>query len=339
MQDDQKPTNQTEIIHNQDQEFDGTNPNALDRLTQKNPVNPNDFYKDLLGENVYNFYFSHAATQSKDGSIAVQELLADCVSKDHWNSFLQKHKDGEVTTEELLDVILISHLHAVEKANPVASAEEIMDRAVESKVKGKLGRKLITSVVQTLSTANLLTVAPDAAKALLSYNLNKSDERATNSDDVKFLPTAVQKDTEKLADACDKSYDIFLNSFNVSDLVRDITMDELLTRLNTPDDPYFGITHQIIFDIGWESVSRKRPEDKALAVYVCELDKAWTDTLQSNVKDSDRHMTRYLVRDVKKNELDKISAIKDAIFACYQSRFEEKIEFFKHIWSREDNTQ
>lgn len=323
MKEQEKSNVQAGLDHN----YDASSQQAL-TLHQKNQENqqvqPEQFYKDLLGENVYEFYFG------KDQSEDIRDLMADCVSQKKWDSFIEKHKAGEISSEDLRDMIMISHLHAIEGANPVSSAEEIMDRAVESKVRGKLGRKLIASTISTLSNANLLTAPKEAVTALLSHTLAKSDTRAETAEEVKLLPTIAEN---PLKDVADESYAEFLNSMNVADLVRDITVEELLARLENEEDPYFGITHQITFDLGWESVSRKSTE-KCLALYVCELDKAWTDSLESNVKQSDRHISRYLVRDVKKGEIEKIHAIRDALVKKYASRLNEKIDFFEYIWKR-----
>lgn len=309
--------------------LDGSNPENLQSLQTliQTSEDPNALARSLLGDTVYDFYFG------EDRGKEVNNLLADCISKEKWSDFLEKYKNGEVSQEDMVDVVLLSHLHAVERSNPVSSPEEIVDRAFESKMKGKLGRKLIASTISTLSEANLLTAPKEAVQALLSYEINKSDVRANTSEQTKYLPTVAQD----VKDAAEKSYDAFINSFNVADAIRDITSEELLGRLENAEDAYFGITHHIIFDMGWESVSRSRPQEKCLAVYVCELDKAWTDTVESSVKQSDRHMTRYLVRDVKRGDLETIGKIRDKIVEVYRNRIQEKVDFFNIIWTREGN--
>jgi hypothetical protein len=315
-------TKTQEIFDNQ---FDGNNAESVKDLQNilQTTESPNQVIRSLVGETVYEFYFG------EDNSKDVANLMSDCISKDKWGDFLDKFKNGEVTKEDMVDVVLLSHLHAVERANPVSSPEEIVDRAFETKLKGKLGRKLIANTISTLSEANLLTAPKEAVQALINYEINKSDVRAESTN---FLP-ALGEDIKKVAD---KSYESFLKSFNVTDNVRDITVEELLGRMDNSEDPYFGITHHIIFDMGWESISRNKPKEKCLSIYVCELDKAWSDSMESNVKQSDRHMTRYLVRDIEKGDMDTINKIKSKIFEIYSNRIQEKIDFFTVIWNREN---
>jgi hypothetical protein len=311
---------------NSDSQFDGNNTDNVKALQSilQTTENPNQVIRSLVGDTVYDFYFG------EDNSKDVANLMSDCISKDKWGEFLDKFKNGEVSKDDMVDVVLLSHLHAVERANPVSSPEEIVDRAFESKLKGKLGRKLIANTISTLSEAKLLNAPEEAVQALLSFEINKSDARA--EDQAKLLPAI----GEQVKEAVDKSYESFLNSFNVYDNIRDITVEELLGRLDNQEDPYFGITHHIIFDMGWESISRNKPNEKCLSIYVCELDKAWTDSMESNVKQSDRHMTRYLVRDVQKGDIETINTIKNKIFEVYTNRIQEKIDFFNVIWNREN---
>ena len=265
--------------------------------------------------------------------------MADCIDKSKWETLFQKFKDGKISAEDMAEVVMISHVQAVERSNPVSSPEEIIDRAFEAKIKGKLGRKLIASTVSALAENNLLAAPKEAVVALIGHTLAKSDVRAESNEEAKkiLLPATVEE--KKITDSVDQAYDKFLDSLNVTDNVRDISFDELLARLSDELDPYFGITHQIAFDIGWESISRLKPElGKCLAVYVAELDRAWTDTVASNVKQSDRHMTRYLVRDVQKDDVQKMEAIQSALVAKYQKRFSEKTDFIKVLWQRENQT-
>jgi len=315
-------TKTQEIFDNQ---FDGNNAESVKDLQSilQTTENPNQVIRSLVGDTVYDFYFG------EDNSKDVANLMSDCISKDKWGEFLDKFKNGEVTKEDMVDVVLLSHLHAVERANPVSSPEEIVDRAFETKLKGKLGRKLIANTISTLSEANLLTAPKEAVQALINYEINKSDVR---SEATNLLPAL----GENIKEVADKSYESFLKSFNIADNVRDITVEELLGRMDNSEDPYFGITHHIIFDMGWESISRNKPKEKCLSIYVCELDKAWSDSMESNVKQSDRHMTRYLVRDVEKGDMDTINKIKSKIFEIYSNRLQEKIDFFAVIWNREN---
>lgn len=307
--------------------YDGSNALSISNFRDNLPENNHmDEYRKQLGKDVFDFYFE----QDVKGDI--RELLSDCISKEKWGVILEKYKEGAVDKDELVDILLLSHLHAVERENPIASAEEIMDRAFETKMKGKLGRKLISATISSLSEAQLLTAPKEAVQALLFHTASKEDVRAETEEDRKLLPA--QAETEQLKAVSESAYNSFLNSLNVEDLIRDIGFDELLARIDDEEDPYFGITHQIVFDIGWELVSRKSKEKK-LSLYVSELDKAWTDTLESNVKVSDRHVTRYLISDVKEGEVEKINRIKDALVKKYSGRLEEKIGFFNVIWTRD----
>lgn len=307
-------------------QYDGSNPLSIADFQDKLPdSNPMDEYRKLLSKDVFDFYFE------SDAKGDIRDLLSDCISKDKWGNLLERFKEGAIEKEELVDILLLSHLHAVERENPIASPEEIMDRAFETKMKGKLGRKLISSTVSSLAEANLLTAPKEAVQALLFHTAVKDDARAPTEEEKKFLPATQE---EKIKNVTDVAYNNFLNSLNVEDLIRDISYEELMARLDDEEDPYFGITHQIVFDIGWELVSRKSKQKK-LSLYVSELDKAWTDTLESNVKASDRHVTRYLVSDVAEGDLEKINKLKETLVQKYQKRFEEKINFFSHIWARD----
>jgi len=302
-----------------------------EKLLQKlqediNKGNPLDFYRELLGENIFNFYFS-------DNGTDVSEVLSDSMSEGKWDTLLEKHRQGKITSEELVDVIKLSHLHAVERSNPYSTPEEIVDRSFESKLKGRIGQKLITATIGALSDKNLLTAPKEAVLALVNYETAKNDPRATSKQqDKKFLPT------EQLKSVADDAHKKFVDSLNVTDLIRDITTEELLGRLSDQEDPYFGITHQIIFDMGWEKPTREasrasQKDERFLSLYVCELDKAWTDTVKSNVKESDRRVTRYIVRDVKTGDLETLNKIRDKIIQVYCERFQEKIDFFiKKLW-------
>lgn len=283
--------------------------------------NPLDFYRTLLGADLFEFYFG-------DNGKDVNAILSDSVSENKWGTLLEKHKEGKITSEDLVDVIKLSHLQAVEKSNPFSTPEEIIDRSFESKLKGKIGKKLIASTISALSDKNLLTAPKEAVIALVNYEAAKNDSRLTPKDDQKFLPA------EQLKEVADEAHKRFTDSLTVSDLVRDITTEELLGRLSDQEDPYFGITHQIVFDMGWEKPSRdESKKEKYLSIYVCELDKAWTDTVASNLKESERRVTRYIVRDVKEGDLGTVNKIRDKIIQTYCQRFQEKIDYFvAKVW-------
>lgn len=325
-----------EVIHEQDEHFDASNEKALERLQRlaDNSVQPKEFYEQLLGKDLYEFYFGDAVSDD------INALMADCIDKGKWEALFEKFKEGKISADDLAEVVMISHVHAVERSNPVSSPEEIIDRAFESKVKGKLGRKLIAATVNALAENNLLTAPKEAVTGLIGYTMAKSDVRSESNEQAKkvLLPATVHE--KKIRDSVDQAFDKFLDSLNVADNVRDITYDELLTRLADELDPYFGITHQVTFDLGWELISRIKPElGKCLAIYVAELDKAWTDSVASNIKQSDRHMTRYLIRDVKEGDTEKLDAVQNAIVAKYRQRFTEKTEFIKVLWEREGKVQ
>jgi len=331
-----KVTKPQELIQNQDEQLDASNQQALEKLQRlaENSVQPKEFYEQILGPDLYEFYFGEAVSED------INALMADCIDKGKWETLFGKFKDGKISAEDLAEVVMISHVHAVERSNPISSPEEIIDRAFESKVKGKLGRKLIASTVSALAENNLLTAPKEAVTALLSHTLAKADVRADSNTESKkvLLPATVEE--KKVTDSVDQAYDKFLDSLNVADNVRDISYDELMARLSDELDPYFGITHQIVFDIGWEQVSRLNAAlGYSLAIYVAELDKVWTDTVASNLKQSDRHMTRYLVRDVKMGEVEKVDAIQQAVVAKYKQRFTEKTDFLKVLWERQSQTQ
>lgn len=286
---------------------------------------PNDFTRTIIGDDLFEFYFG-------DNGKDINKLLADSYSEQKWETLLEKHKAGKITTEELVDVIKISHVHADERANPVSTAEEVVDRAFEGKLKGRIGQKIITSTINALSEQNLLNAPKEAVQAFISYQSAVTDTRAEPKEDQKFLPSEI---THKVHEAAKDAYSKFQDSLNVSDLIRDITSEELIGRLNDENDPYFGITHQIIFDIGWEKKSREDDSvEKFLSIYVCELDKAWTDSISSNLKESDRRVSRYIVSDVKAGDLETVNKIRDKIIQVYCNRFQEKIEFFiKKVWA------
>jgi hypothetical protein len=333
-----KPAKAQDVIKNLDEDFDGNSAKALEKLQHAadTAVQPKEFYEQLLGPDLYEFYFGGAVSED------INALMADCIDKTKWEALFEKFKNGKISAEDMAEVVMISHVQAVERSNPVSSPEEIIDRAFESKVKGKLGRKLISATINALSENNLLTAPKEAVTALIGYNLAKTDARAESNEEAKkiLLPATLETaQGRKLKDSVDQAYEKFTDSLNIADNVRDISYDELLTRLADELDPYFGITHQIAFDIGWESISRLRPElGKCLAVYVAELDKAWTDTVASNMKQSDRHMTRYLVRDVAKSDTEKLDVIQNAFVAKYKKRFTDKTGFIKVLWDRENQT-
>ncbi len=322
-----------ELVSGQDEQHDGANVEALEKVQRlaDGSIQPNEFYEQLLGPDLYEFYFGDRVSKE------VADLMADCIDKSKWETLFDKFKEGKISSEDLTEVVMISHVHAVERSNPISSPEEIIDRAFESKVRGKLGRKLIAATVNALAQNNLLNAPKEAVRGLIDYTMAKSDLRA-ESDVSKMLPATIQE--EKIRDSVEQAYDKFVDSLNVADNIRDITYDEILARLSDEMDPYFGITHQIVFDLGWELISRLKPElGKCVVVYVAELDRAWTDSVASNMKQSDRHMTRYLLRDVKQGDTEKVSAIQNAVAAKYRKRLTEKADFIQVLWERESKTQ
>lgn len=306
-----------------DSMYDGSSETALQQVVADAAQLKVD--KTLLGENLYEFWFG------KDSESDIREVLGDCISRSKWESLLNRFKDGSIGTDEVIDALLLSHMTVLneETQNPFATAEEIMDRALESKFKGKLGRKLISNTIDALAESKLLTANPEALKALVDQSLTKSDTRVEEKNQL-LIPDLKQA----MPALVDNAFDKYLKSVAVADMIRDITSEELVARLSDADDAYFSPVHHLVFDLGWEAPSRIRPDEKCLAVYVAELDRAWVDEAASNVKTSDRRITRYLVRDIKRGETEKLDRVLSALMLAYKGRLEEKATFVTVLWER-----
>jgi len=308
---------------NVDNLYDGNEIRAVQKIAQES-VNKISVDKNLIGDNLYEFWFS------PDSEKDVREILADCISRTKWDSLLSKYKDGSVSSDEVIDALLLSHLTVLneETQNPFATTEEIVDRALESKIKGKLGRKLIANTIDTLAESNLLNANPEALKLLVDQSLTKSDAR------VEEKQLLIPELKEAMPALVDNSFNKYLNSIAVADVIRDITSEELISRLSDQDDSYFSPVHHLVFDLGWEAPSRLKADEKCLSLYVAELDRAWVDESASNIKTSDRRITRYLVRDVKRGDVDVLGKITDALNEAYRNRLLEKSNFTKVLWER-----
>lgn len=305
--------------------YDGSNPTALQQIT--NDATQLKVDKTLLGENLYEFWFG------KDAETDIREVLGDCISRSKWGSLLERFKEGTISSDEVIDALLLSHMTVLneETQNPFASSEEIMERAIETKFRGKMGRKLIANTIDALAESKLLTANPEALKALVDKSITMSDDRVEEQKQNQLLIPDLKQAMPALVD---KAFDKYLNSLAVADQVRDITAEELVARLSNADDAYFSPVHHLVFDIGWEAPSRLKAEDRCLALYVAELDRAWVDEASSNVKNSDRRITRYLVRDVKRGETEKLDQILTALMVAYKGRLEEKATFVTVLWQR-----
>jgi hypothetical protein len=307
---------------NSDKLYDGSDITAVQKIAQDAANLKVD--KNLIGDNLYEFWFS------PDSEKDVREILADCISRSKWDGLLCKFKEGKVSSDEVIDALLLSHLNVLneETQNPFSTTEEIVDRALETKIKGKLGRKLIANTIDTLAQSNLLKANPESLKLLVDQSLTKSDARV---EEKQLLLTDIK---EAMPAIVDNTLDNYMKSIAVADLIRDITSEELFSRLSNPDDAYFSPVHHLVFDIGWEAPSRLKADEKCLSLYVAELDRAWVDETASNVKTSDRRITRYLVRDVKRGDVELLEKIYESLAQAYQNRLREKTNFTKVLWER-----
>lgn len=305
--------------------FDGSNNTAIQ--VAANDATQLKVDKSLLGENLYEFWFGPDA--EKD----IREVLGDCISRTKWEGLLTKFREGSVSSDEVIDALLLSHMTVLneETQNPFATSEEIMDRAIESKFKGKLGRKLIANTIDALAESKLLTTNPDALKALVDQSITKSDERVDSQKQNQLLIPDLKQAMPAIVD---HAFEKYMKSIAVADQIRDISSGELVARLSEPEDPYFSPVHHLVFDIGWEAPSRLKAEERCLALYVAELDRAWVDEASSNVKTSDRRITRYLVRDLKRGETEKLDKVLTALMTAYKGRLEEKATFITVLWER-----
>jgi hypothetical protein len=305
--------------------YDGSDTTALQRIV--NDATQLKVDKTLLGDNLYEFWFG------KDAETDIREVLGDCISRSKWESLLTKYKDGVISSDEMIDALLLSHMTVLneETQNPFASAEEIMERAIESKFRGKMGRKLIANTIDALAETKLLAANPEAIKALVDQSITKSDDRTEEQKQNQLLIPDLKQAMPALVD---NAFDKYMKSFAVADQIRDITVTELVARLSDADDAYFSPVHHLVFDIGWEAPSRLKADEKCLALYVAELDRAWVDEASSNVKTSDRRITRYLVRDIKRGETEKLDQILTALMMAYKGRLEEKATFVTVLWGR-----
>jgi hypothetical protein len=313
-----------EVIGGQDNLYDGSDTTAVQRIAENAASLKVD--KNLIGDNLYEFWFG------PDSEKDIREILSDCISRTKWDGLLTKFKEGKVTSDEVIDALLLSHLNVLneETQNPFATTEEIVDRALESKIKGKLGRKLIANTIDALAESNLIAANPEAIKLLVEQSLTKTDLRVEEKQNQLLIPDLKQA----VPALVDNAFDKYMKSIAVSDLIRDITADELITRLADPDDAYFSPVHHLVFDIGWEAPSRLKADEKCLSLYVAELDRAWVDEAASNVKTSDRRITRYLVRDVGRSNTEMLDKVVAALKAAYENRLHEKSDFVKVLWTR-----
>lgn len=313
-----------DVIGGQDELYDGSSSSAIQRIAESAANLKVD--KNLIGDNLYEFWFG------PDSEKDIREILSDCISRQKWDGLLTKFKDGKVTSDEVIDALLLSHLNVLneETQNPFATTEEIVDRALESKIKGKLGRKLIANTIDALAESNLIAANPEAIKLLVDQSITKSDPRVEEKQTQLLAPDLKQA----VPALVDNAFDKYMKSIAVSDLIRDITTEELITRLNDPDDAYFSPVHHLVFDIGWEAPSRLKADEKCLSLYVAELDRAWVDESASNVKTSDRRITRYLVRNLGKDNTEMLEKVISSLKAAYDNRLKEKSDFIKVLWSR-----
>lgn len=313
-----------EVISGSDNLYDGSDTKAIQRIAENAANLKVD--KNLIGDNLYEFWFG------PDSEKDIREILSDCISRNKWDGLLTKFKEGKVSSDEVIDALLLSHLNVLneETQNPFATTEEIVDRALESKIKGKLGRKLIANTIDALAESNLIAANPEAIKLLVDQSLTKSDSRVEEKETQLLIPDLKQA----LPALVDNAFDKYMKSVAVSDLIRDITAQELITRLSDPDDAYFSPVHHLVFDIGWEAPSRLKADEKCLSLYVAELDRAWVDEAASNLKTSDRRITRYLVRDVGRDNTEMLDQVVLALRLAYENRLKEKYDFIKVLWTR-----
>lgn len=260
----------------------------IDKVEQLTPrENQAGEVKTALGDDLYDFYFN------PDMKSDVRDILADCISKDKWTTLVDKFKEGKVDKEDFLDTLILSHFQAEDNANPYQTAEEVLERTVDVKLKGRLGRKLIGSLVDKLEAKNLL-VSPEEARKLLSSGDVKQD-----------LKGDYKKDNKKRTDVNDHEMedesieDTIMEEMNmpevVVDRIRDINFDEAAYKIRQEDSEEFDIIRNIVFDFGFERIS-KHGAEKTFCFYVQTLDRVFVDPDLSNEKEAERAITRYLVR-------------------------------------------
>jgi len=265
--------------------------------------------KFLVGDNLWNFFYE---TDVKV-NILKDVILADSYSKDNWLNFANKIQSGEATPEELVDAISMSHFNVCDEGDTDRTTE-VLEDIVQRNLKGRLGQKLISSVIQELDKNKLLTADPETIQNLIEYK--HDEENNAKNDSNKAL---IKSNTIK--DNIHNNWKNELENVNY-DQLRYVKYNDLIERLKDETDFQFDILHHVIFDCGFEDLSKKMVTGiKSFVIYTICLNNVFTDekgkTKEEETTYFERSVTKFVVEDITEKEEKEIKELKNLINEKY----------------------
>lgn len=204
---------------------------------------------------------------SADIKVNLQKITADLRDSEQWANILDKYKEGEISTEHLVDFITLSHLSVTEEPDPIA----VHERHVRDGLKSRMGVKFL----------GMLT---DSVNKVLADNFAKIEKALPEGTklDIQLLAPIQEKDTEDNALVKqdpeirslaltenilgDDFKEQILKEYFAGDIIYDkctvYTYEELLNKLSDPDDDTFDTKRSIVVDAGMEQTEKalKRQE-------------------------------------------------------------------------------
>lgn len=197
---------------------------------------------------------------SQEVKTDLMKVTSNLMDTDHWDSLLERYKNGEIRTEEMRDFVILSHVAVTTEPDPIA----VLDRQVRDSMKSRSGAKIVDRLLlganqamsggfQALVEALPLEHRPDIKL------LSAGDNTQSDSDEPGSLTVFTRN--ELSLDVVTPEYkEQMIREFFAGDIIYDrlieVSFDELKSKLLDENDYEFDSKRALIVDAGMEQTDK-----------------------------------------------------------------------------------
>lgn len=119
------------------------------------------------------------------------------------------------------------------------------------------------------------------------------------------------------------------------DQLRFIKYDDLIKRLEDEQDFQFDILHHIIFDCGYEDLSKKMSTGKkSFVIYTICLKNVFTDSKGKDKEEEttffERSVTKFVVENIEEKNIEEVKKLEELIINKYNNLIRKRFSNFQN---------
>lgn len=321
---------EAEVESNVDDLYDGDSAAARQSYALMNPETQKEQFlakmEDAVGKDLFKLWFDPDSEKDFD------KVLADFTSKEAWDNILDRHKKGELTNDQVRDLLVLSHMRVGQQRDETTKVDpkEILQREVRSQLKGKVGQKILGAFAEAAQSAGIMALPAQKIHEQMLMLGNGAESEAGEAEPVKPVEEIEEEIKTGMVAVANEKFEESLGFRHVYDLEKEITFDALRAKLEDEMDPDFDLLRRAVIDINVERRGYVEDDKLYLTLYVMNLDKAY---VMEGLSVDDRCIVKWIVTDtdpyLKHPKWDEFAALWALVGDRFRGHVLDKLEMVK----------